>query len=181
MTGPFHSYLSPKLESRPRPGTGTCGVFCREPVARDEIVALWGGKILSAEEIDPSMPNFTQQVLQIEDNFFLLNPEMDASDCFNHSCEPNVGLSGQIGLIAMRDIKVGEEVCLDYAMCDGSDYDEFDCSCGAPTCRGRVTGQDWKRPELWDRYDGYFSPYLQRRIARLKKEVHQERNAAALR
>lgn len=181
MTGPFQSYLSPKLESRPRPGTGTCGVFCRRPVAKDEIVALWGGKILSAEEIDRSMPNFTQQILQIEDGFYLFSPTMEASDCFNHSCEPNVGLSGQIGLIAMRDIQAGEEVCLDYAMCDGSDYDEFDCSCGSPNCRGRVTGQDWRRPELWERYDGYFSPYLQRRIARLKREVHQERNAAALR
>lgn len=156
-------------------------MFCRRPVAKDEIVALWGGKILSAEEIDRSMPNFTQQILQIEDGFYLFSPTMEASDCFNHSCEPNVGLSGQIGLIAMRDIQAGEEVCLDYAMCDGSDYDEFDCSCGSPNCRGRVTGQDWRRPELWERYDGYFSPYLQRRIARLKREVHQERNAAALR
>jgi hypothetical protein len=83
-------------------------------------------------------------------------------------------MSGQIGLIAIRDIEVGEEVCLDYAMCDGSDYDEFECSCGAPNCRGRITGEDWKRPELWERYDGYFSPYLQRRIAQLKKEVRQE-------
>lgn len=156
-------------------------MFCRRPVAKDEIVALWGGKILSAEEIDRSMPNFTQQILQIEDGFYLFSPTMEASDCFNHSCEPNVGLSGQIGLIAMRDIQAGEEVCLDYAMCDGSDYDEFDCSCGSPNCRGRVTGQDWRRPELWERYDGYFSPYLQRRIARLKREVHQERNATALR
>jgi uncharacterized protein len=181
MTGQYYSYLSPKLESRPHAEKGNCGVFCNEPIARDEIVALWGGKVLSAGEIDRDMPNFTQQVLQIEDDFFLLCPTMEPSDCFNHCCDPNVGMSGQIGLIAMRDIEVGEEVCLDYAMCDGSDYDEFDCSCGAPNCRGRVTGQDWKRPELWEKYDGYFSPYLQRRIAQLKKEVHQERRTAAFR
>ena len=181
MTGQYYSYLSPKLETRPHPGKGDCGVFCREPIARDEIVALWGGKVLSADEIDRDMPNFTQQILQIEDGFYLMSPAMEPSDCFNHSCTPNLGLSGQIGLIAMRAIDVGEEVCLDYAMCDGSDYDEFDCSCGSPNCRGRITGQDWKIPELWERYEGYFSPYLQRRIAQLKKEVHQELKAAALR
>ncbi len=179
MTGQDYSYLSPKAESRPNPVKGNCGVFCVEPIAKDEIVALWGGRILSVGETDREMPNFTQQVLQIEDDFFLMTPSMESADCFNHSCSPNVGLTGQIGLIAMRDITVGEEICLDYAMCDGSDYDEFDCACGSPYCRGRITGMDWKRPELWDRYDGYFAPYLQRRIAALKRKLHQGDKTAA--
>lgn len=38
------------------------------------------------------------------------------------------------------------------------------CRCGTPACRGRVTGQDWRRPELHERYRGDFPPYLQRRI-----------------
>ena len=178
MTGKNFSYLSPKLETRPNHDKGNCGVFARRLVKKGELISLWGGKIVSADEVDRDMENFTQQVLQIEDNFYLLTPSMEPADCFNHSCDPNVGLTGQIGLIAMRDIKAGEEVCLDYAMCDGSNYDEFDCSCGVPECRGRITGEDWKRPELWERYDGYFSPYLQRRIAALKKESQLERKVA---
>ena len=178
MTGKNFSYLSPKLETRPNHDKGNCGVFARRLVKKGELISLWGGKIVSTDEVDRDMENFTQQVLQIEDNFYLLTPSMEPTDCFNHSCDPNVGLTGQIGLIAMRDIKAGEEVCLDYAMCDGSNYDEFDCSCGVPECRGRITGEDWKRPELWKRYDGYFSPYLQRRIAALKKESQPERKVA---
>ena len=181
MTGPYTSYMSPKLESRAHPTKGDCGVFCREPIAKDEILALWGGKIFSAAELDPSMPSFTQQVLQIEDGFYISAPVMEPSDCFNHSCEPNAGLSGQIGLIAMRDIAVGEEICLDYAMCDGSDYDVFECVCGSPNCRHHISGKDWALPELWARYEGYFSPYLQRRIRKLKQEVHQESSAVAVR
>ena len=68
----------------------------------------------------------------------------------------------------MRDIKAGEELNFDYAMCDGSAYDEFDCYCGAEHCRGRVTGDDWRNPELWEKYDGFFSPYLALRIERVK-------------
>jgi hypothetical protein len=181
MTGKHFSYLSPKLESRPHPEKGSCGVFCSDPIGKGEVVALWGGRIMHVSEIDPSMPNFTQQILQIEDDFFLMAPSLEPSDCFNHSCDPNVGMTGQIGLIAMRDILEGEEVCLDYAMCDGSSYDEFDCSCGMPDCRGRITGEDWKLPDLWARYDGYFSPYLQRRIAALRNEVRQERRKVAAR
>ena len=178
MTGKNFSYLSPKLETRPNHDKGSCGVFARRLVKKGELISLWGGKIISTDEVDRDMENFTQQVLQIEEDFYLLTPSMESADCFNHSCDPNVGLTGQIGLIAMRDIKAGEEICLDYAMCDGSNYDEFDCSCGVPECRGRITGEDWKRPELWERYDGYFSPYLQRRIATLKKESQLERKVA---
>jgi hypothetical protein len=77
-------------------------------------------------------------------------------------------LSGQLALVAMRAIQPGEEVSFDYAMCDGSVYDEFLCECGAPNCRGRVAGDDWRNPALWDKYAGYFAPYLQRRIDALR-------------
>ncbi len=179
MTGKYFSYLSPKLESRPHPQKGTCGIFAREPIQKGELLTLWGGKILAVDELDQDMPNFTQQVLQIEEGFYLMAPDLEPSDCFNHSCNPNAGMTGQIGLVAMRDIASDEEICLDYAMCDGSDYDEFECSCGSVNCRGRVTGEDWRLPELWERYEGYFMPYLQRRIAALKKEKHQESRLAA--
>jgi hypothetical protein len=66
--------------------------------------------------------------------------------------------------VAMRDIAVDEEICFDYAMSDSSDYDEFECGCGSPNCRKRISGSDWKKPELQKRYKGYFSPYLQQRI-----------------
>src|SRR5690606_33853967 len=85
-------------------------------------------------------------------------------DFVNHSCEPNAGLLGQIGLVAMRAIAAEEEICYDYAMSDGSAYDEFDCSCGMRLCRGRISGSDWSIPRRQERYRGYFSPYLQRRI-----------------
>jgi hypothetical protein len=64
----------------------------------------------------------------------------------------------------MRDIKIGEEVCFDYAMSDTMAYDEFNCLCGASTCRGKVGGNDWQRPELQKRYAGFFAPHVQRKI-----------------
>ncbi len=53
-------------------------------------------------------------------------------------------------------------------MSDGSSYDEFPCSCGASLCRGHVRGTDWMRPDLQERYAGFFSPYLARRIGRVE-------------
>jgi len=38
------------------------------------------------------------------------------------------------------------------------------CRCCQPSCRGQITGADWKLPGLQAKYAGYFSSYLQRRI-----------------
>jgi hypothetical protein len=81
----------------------------------------------------------------------------------NHSCDPNVGFRGQVVYIAMRDIAAGEELCHDYAM-ERSDGYTLDCHCGSPLCRGKVTGQDWKLPELQARYGDYFSIYIRNKF-----------------
>jgi len=169
MTGQYYSYLNPKCQSGPFEEKGGCGVFACAPIKKGELISLWGGRIVAEHELDPEMPDFTQRILQIEEGFYLETPEiLEPSDCFNHSCEPNVGFSGQIGLVAMREIEAGEELNFDYAMCDGTPYDEFECYCGSENCRGRITGSDWMRPELWEKYEGYFMPYLARRIEVLK-------------
>jgi len=162
------SYLNPKCEARPNKWGG-CSVYALENISKDELVSLWGGKVIRRDELDPSMPRFTERVLQMDEDLFLLTAEQkEPNDCFNHSCEPNLGFFGQVGLVAMRDIDAGSELTFDYAMSDGSPYDEFDCHCGNANCRGKMSGNDWKRPALWKKYDGYFSPYLARRIKSLK-------------
>lgn len=163
------AYLSPQLEARPHRHKGGFGVFAKAGVRAGEVVVVWGGDVVVAEQF-AELPAYVQQhSLQVEEDLFLVPNGVDEpADFVNHSCEPNTGMSGQIVLVALRDIAPGEEVCFDYAMSDGGPHDEFDCACGTPSCRHRITGNDWKRPELWERYAGHFSPYLQRRIDRLR-------------
>ena len=97
-------------------------------------------------------------------------PGLDALyDFFSFKVIPPLGraVTGTSLVVAMRDIVPGEELSFDYAMCDASDYDEFRCLCGESTCRGIVTGSDWRDPVLQAKYAGWFSPYLARRIAAL--------------
>lgn len=169
MPGNMYSYISPKLEARPRKKKSGYGVFAHLPIEKGELLVVWGGKVINGEELQ-QLPAITQRhSIQVEDDLYLapLAPA-EPADFVNHCCNPNAGMSGQIALVAMRDINAGEEVCYDYAMSDGSPYDEFECACNTPDCRGLVTGEDWRNPELWERYAGYFSPYLQRRIDRLR-------------
>jgi hypothetical protein len=161
------SLVSSKLEARRLPEKGGYGVFACEPVRQGERLLVWGGDIISREQIALLPFPLQAYVVQVEEDAYLAPREYDepeTGDYINHSCDPNAGFDGQIVLIAMRDIQPDEEICIDYAMCDGSPYDEFACQCGAANCRGRITGNDWQLPELQNRYLGYFMPYLQRRI-----------------
>jgi hypothetical protein len=165
-------YLSPRLEVRSMSQKGGYAVFARVALKKNEVLAVWGGRVATLDQV-LALPRAEQgHTIQIFDELYLAPMDMEEpADYINHSCSPNAGVCGQISLVAMRDISVNEEITFDYAMADSSSFDEFDCFCGAATCRGRVTGSDWKRPELWARYDGYFSAYLQVRIDRLRKKI----------
>jgi uncharacterized protein len=163
------SFASAKVEARLISDKGRA-VFCISPIQKDEVVGILGGELLSLQEALSLSEDQKSQCLQIEEDHVLWISYFTQStaDWINHSCSPNLGLSGQITLIALRDIAVDEEVCYDYAMSDGSNIDEFTCQCGAQACRGSVTGRDWMNPVLQEVYAGHFSPYLDRRIAKLK-------------
>jgi uncharacterized protein len=171
MTRPnSFSYLAPSFEKRYVPALGGYGVFAAEPVPSGAVVASWGGETLSADQIEPHHTRQSQLLIQVEEDLFLFTPpeRLGPADAINHSCDPNAGVLGQVTLVALRDIQAGEELCYDYAMTDGSPYDQFECRCGSPSCRHMITGNDWQIPALWERYQQHFSPYLLRRIKRLR-------------
>lgn len=83
----------------------------------------------------------------------------------NHSCEPNGGMGGNVLLVSMREIAAGEELTIDYALFLGDPGFAMDCRCGTGACRGVVRGTDWRRADVRERYRGWFSWWLQQKIA----------------
>ncbi len=163
------SRLSPKVEIREKSLNGK-GIFAKEDIKKDEIVFIKGGHILTRNEIFSS--GIINSYFPISDEYFLGATNKDEEDAIklyqNHSCNPNVGLHGEITFVAMRDIKKGEELTVDHAFIDNEDY-SFKCTCGSDNCRGIITGFDWKIKELQDKYYGYFAQYL-------KDKIDKERN-----
>ncbi len=163
------SFRSPKTAVRESSIHGR-GLFAAEPISRGEVVAIKGGAIVGRATL-ATLPDLGAAEIQVTEDHYIapINPrDRDGSMIFsNHSCAPNIGVLGQIVFVAMRDIAAGEELTHDWAMTDDDDG-EISCRCGAATCRKRVTGKDWQRPELQARYDGYFSSYIREKIRRAK-------------
>ena len=57
----------------------------------------------------------------------------------NHSCYPNTAYDG-LNVVAICDIKKGEELTLDYASFLDEHMEPFICRCGSPKCCGLITG-----------------------------------------
>ena len=164
--GPGVSWHHADIERVDTPDAGA-SLFARAPLAKGEILVTWGGVIVTSAAL-AALPEFAQhRTVQVEDDLYLTSGMIDDdADCVNHSCNPTAALSGQITLIAFRDITPGEEINFDYAMTDAGAHMDMNCLCGQPDCRHRITGSDWQRPELQTRFKGHFSPYIQRKIDR---------------
>lgn len=159
-----YSFLVPTAVVRDAGAKGL-GVYASAPIPAGTTVAAFGGTVLDRESFAALDEGRRVHSIQVDDDLFMVGPaQPEPADMFNHSCEPNCGLVGNVLLVAMTDVPAGQELCFDYAMCDSDDYDEFVCSCGTPSCRGLVTGADWMRPDLQARYAGWFSSFLARKI-----------------
>lgn len=154
-------WLTAKAQARPTENRGD-GAFVIAPISRGETVAVFGGFPVTRAQLEGLPEERKRRSIQIDSDLFLVSGETrEPGDMVNHSCAPNCGMRGDIIVVALRDIAVGEELTYDYAMSDASDYDEFHCACGAATCRGVIRGTDWRDATLTARYAGYFTAYVE--------------------
>jgi SET domain-containing protein len=164
------SYLSPKTVVKDSPIQGR-GLFAVQAIKKGEIVAVKGGHIFNRKTLEAIQADLGAAEIQISEDLFigpLTKGEREGSMIFsNHSCDPNIGVRGQVVFVAMRNIKAGEELTHDWAMTDDDTY-EMACHCGAKTCRKIITGKDWRRKDLQQKYAGYISWYLTEKIKALR-------------
>ena len=143
------------------------GIFTKDFIEKDEILIIFGGKVMNIQTFNDSNLESKNHALQIDYNIFLVSSTLEDPDFVNHSCNPNAGFCGQITLIAMQNIFPNEEITFDYAMVDMSEMDEFDCQCNKINCRKKIKGTDWKLKELHQKYANYFGTHVLREIKKL--------------
>jgi uncharacterized protein len=160
------TYFSPKVEKRKSPIDGR-GLFAKEAIATGEVVVVKGGYVLTKAQRDAIGEKLGPSEIQITEDLFIGPARKSEREGgmmhLNHSCEPNLGLQGQLVFVTLQEIEADEELTYDYAM-TADEPDEMKCRCGSRNCRGVITGFDWQKPEIQKKYDGYFSWFIQRRI-----------------
>lgn len=163
-------WLHPDVEVRLSPTAGR-GLFATAPIPTGTVVSRLGGHLVSGQRLrnlfaaaasDPQHPYI--DTITVDADLHLVLPPGRPNGYGNHSCDPNLWWVGPYALAARRPIAAGEEVTNDYATSTGDPDFVMDCSCGSPLCRGVITGGDWRRADLRERYREHWVPGLLARI-----------------
>ena len=169
----MNSWVSPKAKKGLKSKIHGRGFFALKPIKRGEVIAIKNGSLLTWNELKGARLR-KDSYLQIGDNLYVgprTKKEFENSMLFiNHSCNPNAGIKGKKTVTAIRNIKKGEEITVDYVTwCSNDLLSITTCNCGSKICRKKITSNDWKNPELQKRYKGYFSSFIQAKINKVSK------------
>jgi len=82
----------------------------------------------------------------------------------NHNCTPNSGIKGRVTLCAMRDIKKGEEITLDYSSNEIEPLWWMECSCDSKNCRKKIRGAKATDVSIIEKYLPFVSNYVKKEI-----------------
>ena len=92
------------------------------------------------------------------------------TDFPNHSCDPNLGWTDELTLVATADVPAGAELVADYAMSIVEPTWFLRCHCPSYRCRQMVEGSDWQIAALQARYADRWAPAVRRLVAAASPE-----------
>ncbi len=148
--------------------------FAIEPIPAGQLLILTtGGLVLTSEDRQSGKVQLEAEMYNEEalpSDLSIITPKV-FHYYVNHCCEPNtVDVSrspNTTQYIAWRDIGAQEEIATDYGVV-GAEIEH--CTCGSARCRGRVTSDDWRLPELQQRYHGYLPWHLEQKMRQAGKK-----------
>jgi len=143
------SFINPKLTVRHSSLGGGRGLFAARSIKKGEILTISGGVIIPRHEMN-RIPATVRNICFFAGSGYYMCPrsfkKISPDFYINHSCSPNAATSENIlEIIALRDIRAGEEITYDYR----TDYNSleqryrawrrFKCRCGSPNCVKVIT------------------------------------------
>ncbi|MBW2981976.1 SET domain-containing protein [Candidatus Woesearchaeota archaeon] len=138
------------------------GLFASEDIKKETVIFHFEGKIGNDAETNP-------ESLQINEDKFL-ESTMLFDDNLNHSCDPNCYIDwDKLNLVALKDIKKGEELTFNYCTSDWDDANlledcSFECKCGSKNCIGKMKGFRYLTFEQKKKIEKYLSPFLKKKF-----------------
>ena len=131
------------------------GVIATREFSQGEIVFLFGGVLLGLKEASLLSEEEKSNTIRFSATEYL-SPKGTFGNFLNHSCDPNsyVKKDGAgLSVIAIRDIKPGEEVTMDYSTVLARDDDwTMECNCGSQNCRKMIIKFDLLDEAIKEKY-----------------------------
>ncbi|HKZ59150.1 MAG TPA: SET domain-containing protein-lysine N-methyltransferase [Candidatus Thermoplasmatota archaeon] len=125
----------PRLAIRPTSRTGL-GLFAVATFAPGDRIAVIEGETITATY--DSRYRLGSRWYGVGPHAWV-DPYLDNPGRFvNHSCDPNARIDARLAIVALRTIRRGEQVCVDYSLTEEDPEWSMRCRCGAAGCRGVI-------------------------------------------
>lgn len=161
-------WLHPAVRVQYSPISGR-GLFTGEAIAAGAVVATLAGRLVDGAELSRLLIAASHEhryldTIGVDNDLHLILPPNQPIHYGNHSCDPTLWHDGAYTLVARRDLEPDTELTVDYATQTVEPDFRMPCNCGAPGCRGVVTGTDWQLPGWALRYRGHVVPPVATRL-----------------
>ena len=121
------------------------GCYTTTKIRKGTFVVEYAGPLISPKQADEIYDGrSTTYLFGLRDGKLIIDGH-GAAMFINHSCDPNCEtdeIDGHVWIIAIRDIKAGEELTYDYMLYDGAENDPAPCFCGSKNCRGTMYSEE---------------------------------------
>ena len=129
-------------------------VFSNRNFKKGKLIIEFKGEPMKRKDLPKLITPEDDRYIQVGKNKYF-GPSGDFDDFFNHSCNPNSGIKiigTGVMLIAIKDIKKGEEITWDYSTTMDEDEWELDCRCKNKNCRKRIRDFKYLPKEIQQKY-----------------------------
>jgi hypothetical protein len=127
------------------------GLFPCSNVPQGTVLLQITGEVLLFDEV-LLLGEFQSYPIQVSITEYIAPTDNTIWQFVNHSCNPNCGVNSQLQIIALEDIKCGDELFFDYSTSMLERYWTMKCECNTSLCRKIVADFDTLPIELQHKY-----------------------------
>jgi len=134
---------------RKKSGINNLGLFAKTDIKKGEKVIEYKGRKFTHKQVEENdrFDNSKAIYLFTLNERYVLDGDTKTNTAkyINHSCDPNCEvdiIKGKIWIIAIKDIKKGDELSYDYGFGYDADFRQFPCRCGSKNCCGYIVRDD---------------------------------------
>ena len=125
------------------------GVFANRDIRPGEVILAFGGPVIDFAETKRRGSRECMPIQFAQNQYYDTQPP---GVFVNHSCDPNAGIRNDRDLVALRQIRLGEEVRFDYSTTMEEQSFTMQCLCGTRKCRRVVADFSTLPPDVQERY-----------------------------
>src|SRR3989344_1493341 len=136
------------------------GLFATDNIKKDERISFILGKRVRRVPKTNADSRTMRTWFGLSRQFWI-DPQNTPFRYLNHSCAPNAGIIGTKTLVAVRRIRKGEEITIDYSVSDADPYLSMKCVCGSRQCRKIIRAIQTLSPDVYKSRLPYVPRYFQ--------------------